>query len=301
MPQTEANNIRIAYETFGNPSDPPILLIMGLAGQLIAWDEAFCRQLSDSGLYVVTFDNRDVGLSTHFAEKGIPDVMDIVGKMMAGKDVRAPYSIEDMADDAVGLLDALRIEKAHICGMSMGGMIAQTVAIRNPERVLSLVSIYSTTGNPELPPPQPEVIQLLLTPPPDEREAFIEHELTVYRAIAGHGFPYDREWVRNLIEASYARANYPEGVIRQLTAIMTQKNRKTALGSVAVPTLVIHGTDDPLVPLECGKDTAEAVPGAELMIIEGMGHDLPHGKAWDRIGAAVIEHLQKSAAPSRAH
>lgn len=290
MPTITANNIQLAYETFGNRSDKPLLLIMGLGGQLIAWDEAFCRQLADSGHFVITFDNRDIGLSTKIREAGLPNILDMVGKMMNGQEVGGPYSIDDMADDAVGLLDALGIGKAHICGISMGGMIAQAIAIRHPRHVLSLTSVYSTTGNPHLPPPRPDVIQLLLAEQPTDRAANIEHNLRIYKALSGPGFPFDREWVRNLIEASYDRAYYPQGVIRQLTAIMTQKNRKPALRSVTAPTLVIHGSSDPLVPVECGKDTAEAIPGAELMIIEGMGHDLPHGEAWELIARAIAAH-----------
>jgi pimeloyl-ACP methyl ester carboxylesterase len=212
---------------------------------------------------------------------------------MRGEAIQPPYTIEDMADDAVGLLDALGIEKAHICGMSMGGMIAQAVVINHPRRVLSLISIYSTTGNPELPPPTQEALGILLTPPPEEREANIEHTTKLFRAIAGPGFPFDEEWHRHLAAQAYDRAFYVPGVARQFVAIWTQKNRKPKLASVSVPTLVIHGTDDPLVPVEGGKDTAEAVPEAELKIIEGMGHDLPHSGAWPQIIDAIVDHTHK--------
>ncbi len=199
-----------------------------------------------------------------------------------------------MADDAVGLLDALGIQKAHICGMSMGGMIAQTIAIRHPSRVLSLTSIYSNTGNPELPQPKPEVMGLLITPPPIEREANIEHMLNVFKTIAGPGFPVDEKWTRKILAEGYDRCFYPQGEARQLVAILTQDNRVPALASVKVPTLVVHGTKDPLVPVEGGKDTAKAIPGAQLMLIEGMGHDLPHGGAWPRIIEAIVAHTQKA-------
>jgi pimeloyl-ACP methyl ester carboxylesterase len=198
-----------------------------------------------------------------------------------------------MADDAVGLLDALGIEKAHICGMSMGGMIAQAVVINHPQRVLSLISIYSTTGNPELPPLTEEALGILLTPPPEEREANIEHNIKVFRTITGPSFDFDEEWHRKLATKAYDRAFYLPGAARHLVAIFTQKNRKPALASVAVPTLVIHGTDDPLVSVECGKDTAEAVPEAKLKIIEGMGHDLPHSGAWPQIIDAIVDHTHK--------
>jgi pimeloyl-ACP methyl ester carboxylesterase len=294
MPKANANNIMIEYETFGNPSSPPILLIIGLGGQLVYWDEAFCRQLAEAGLYVIRFDNRDAGLSTKFDEAGTPDIMDVIGKLMSGQKAAPPYTIEDMAADAVGLLDALKIEKAHICGMSMGGMIAQSLAIHYPRRVLSLTSIYSTTGNPHLPQPKPEIMGLLLTPPPKEREPFIQFNLNVFRAMTGPGFGFDEEWVRKIMGRAFDRSFCPQGVGRQLIAILTQKNRKNALKSVRVPTLIIHGDADPLVSVEAGRDTAEAVPGAELKIMEGMGHDLPHGEAWAQIANHIIAHTKKA-------
>jgi pimeloyl-ACP methyl ester carboxylesterase len=297
MPNVMANGIQIEYETYGEPTSQPLLLIIGLAVQSFYWDEQMCKRLAESGLYVIRFDNRDVGLSSKLEEAGIPDIMKAIETLMRGGKIEPPYTIEDMADDAVGLLDAIGIEKAHICGMSMGGMIAQGVAIRHPGRVLSLISIYSKTGNPDLPQPKPEVMELLLTPPPGERAAFIEHDLKIFRAITGPGFSFDEEYHRKMAAQAYDRAFYPQGVARQLMAIMAQGNRKPALASVSVPTLVVHGADDPLVPVECGKDTAEAVPGAELMIIDGMGHDLPSGKgAWPQIIDAIIAHTRKVAA-----
>ncbi len=294
MSKANANGIQIEYETFGNASGRPLLFIIGLGGQLNQWDEDLCRDLAERGYYVIRFDNRDVGLSTKIEESGEPDLMDIFGKLMKGEKIKPPYTIEDMADDAVGLLDALGIRKAHICGMSMGGMIAQTIAIRHPSRLLSLTSIYSTTGNPELPQPKPEVMELLITPPPVEREACIEHMLKVFKAIAGHGFPVDEKWTRRISAESFDRCFYPQGIARQLVAILTQDNRVPALASVKVPTLVVHGTDDPLVSVEGGKDTARAIPGAQLMLIEGMGHDLPHGGAWPQIIEALVAHTQKA-------
>jgi pimeloyl-ACP methyl ester carboxylesterase len=297
MPNAMANGIQIEYETFGEPTSQPLLLIIGLSGQLIFWDEQMCNQLAESGHYVIRFDNRDVGLSTKIEEAGVPDVMKAIETLMVGGEIKPPYTIEDMADDAVGLLDALGIEKAHLCGMSMGGMIAQSIAIRYPRRILSLISIYSTTGNPDLPQPKPEVMELLLAPPPEERAACIEHILKVFRAITGPGFSFDEEYHRDMAGQTYDRAFYPQGVSRQLMAIMAQRNRKSGLASVSVPTLVIHGADDPLVPVEGGKDTAEAVPGAELIIIDGMGHDMPSGKgAWPQIIDAIIAHTKKVAA-----
>jgi pimeloyl-ACP methyl ester carboxylesterase len=296
MPSVSANAIQLEYETFGESTSPPLLLIIGLADQLISWDEELCKQLAQQGHYVIRYDNRDAGLSSKIEEAGVPDLMRTIESLMKGEAINPPYTIEDMAEDAVGLLDALGIEKAHVCGMSMGGMIAQALAIRHPQRVLSLISIYSTTGNPKLPQPKPEVMQVLLTPPPEEREANIEFTVKVFRTIAGPGFPFDEEWHRKRAGWAYDRAFYPQGAARQLVAILTQRNRKPALASLAVPTLVIHGTADPLVPFECGKDTAEAVPGAEFKIIEGMGHDLPHGGAWPEIINAIVRHTQKVSA-----
>jgi pimeloyl-ACP methyl ester carboxylesterase len=294
MPGITANGIQIEYETFGNSSGRPLLLIIGLGGQMIQWDDALCQDLAERGHYVIRFDNRDVGLSTKCDEAGIPNLVETFGKIMQGEKIKPPYTMDDMADDAVGLLDALGIRKTHICGMSMGGMIAQTIAIRHPSRVLSLISIYSTTGNPEVPQPKPEVTGLLVAPPPTEREAFVEHVLGVFKTIAGRGFAVDEKWTRENIAEGYDRCFYPQGMIRQLVAILTQDNRKPALASVKVPTLVIHGTDDPLVSVEGGKDTAKAIPGAQLILIEGMGHDLPHGGAWPRIVEAIASHTLKA-------
>jgi pimeloyl-ACP methyl ester carboxylesterase len=235
-----------------------------------------------------------VGLSAKLEAAGVPNLMEVFGKIMQGQKIQAPYTLDDMADDGVGLLDALGIRKAHICGMSMGGMIAQTMTIRHPARVLSLISIYSNTGNPELPQPKPEVMGLLIAPPPEERGANIEHMLGVFKAIAGPGFPVDEKWTRKILAESYDRCFYPQGAARQLVAILAHGNRKPALASVKAPTLVIHGTADPLVPVEGGKDTAKAIPGAELMLIEGMGHDLPHGGAWPRIVEAIAAHTLKA-------
>ena len=293
MAQVDANGIQIEYETFGKPDSPALLLIIGLAGQLIDWDEKLCKQIAQRGHYVIRFDNRDAGLSTKIDDAGVPDIMKTIEALMTGEPVNPPYTIEDMADDAAGLLDALAIEKAHICGMSMGGMIAQTIALNYPERVLSLISIYSNTGDPEEPQPEPETMEVLLTPPPAQREAYIEFGIKLFNTISGPGFPYDREWLRNHVAQQYDRSFCPQGAARQLVAILAQKNRKPALASLSTPTLVIHGTDDPLVRVECGKNTAAAIPGARLMIIDGMGHDLPHGGAWPQIIDAIVDHTHK--------
>ena len=295
MPNVNANGIQIEYDTFGNPSSPPLLLIMGLGGQLIHWDENFCRQLADKGLFVIRYDNRDVGLSTKFEEAGLPDISELFNSLLKGNMMKTPYSLRDLADDAAGLLAALHIKKAHICGSSMGGMIAQTLAIRHPQRLLSLISIYSTTGNPELPKMQPEAMEVLMTPPPSERGAYIDYNVKTLRVIAGDGFPFDEAFIRKLSARSFDRAFYPQGVGRQMAAVIAQENRKEALSLVAAPTLVIHGTADPLVPVEHGKDTADAIPGAQLLLIEGMGHDLPHTKGpWPQVIDAIAGHTKRA-------
>lgn len=293
MSRITANGIQIEYETFGNPSDRPLLLITGIGLQMIHWDRNLCEDLVNRGHYVIRFDNRDVGLSSKFDDTVVPNVTEIFGKLMQGEKVKPPYTLNDMADDAIGLLDALGIQKAHICGMSMGGMIAQSIVIRHPARVLSLISIYSTTGNPDIPQVKPEVMGMLITPPPNEREAYIESKLEFMKKTAGPGFPIDEKWARKVTAESYDRCFYPQGIVRQFVAILTQPNRVPALASVEVPTLVVHGTDDPLMPLEGGRDTAKAIPGAQLMLIDGMGHNLPHGEAWYRIVDAIDAHTLK--------
>ena len=293
MPNVKANGIQIEYETFGDPSARPLLLIIGLGAQLIEWHEDFCEGLAEKGHYVICFDNRDSGLSQKFEELGLANVFQAGEALMRGETVTPPYTLEDMADDAAGLLDALDISKAHICGMSMGGMIAQTFAIRHPSRVQSLISIYSSTGNPDLPPPEDQAMEVLLEAPPTERQAYVDFLARTFRVIAGSGFPFDEAYHRRLAEKLYDRSFYPQGTGRQLLAVMTQENRKPALASVTAPTLVIHGSDDPLVPLECGKDTADVIPGAELLIIEGMGHELPPGNGWPQILDAITAFTKK--------
>lgn len=293
MPNATANGIQIEYDTFGDSSAPPLLLIMGLGAQMILWDEEFCEQLAAKGHYVIRFDNRDIGLSTKIDEAGVPNVMEAMNIRLSGGKVDSPYSLDDMADDAVGLLDALGIDKAHVCGASMGGMIAQTVAMRHPDRVSSMTSIMSTTGDPELPQAEPDAMAVLLTPAPTEREAAIEHAINVWRTIGSTGFPIDEERVRNRMTLSYDRCFNPEGMARQLVAILAHGDRTSALGSVTAPTLVIHGVADPLVPVECGRATAKAIPGADLLEIEGMGHDMPVG-AWPQIVDAIAAHTSKA-------
>ena len=293
MPKANANNIQIEYDTFEDPSSKPILLIAGLGSQMLSWRTKFCEQLVSRNFYVIRFDNRDVGLSTKFEEFGIPDIIKVTKAVQAGETVETPYTLEDMADDAVGLLDALNVEKAHICGASMGAYISQIVTFRHPSHVFSLISIMGSTGNPTLPPPTQEAIRALLTRMPIEREAYIEQSIKRRRVIYGSGFPFDERQWRIDIANSYDRCFYPQGFTRQLAAIRSNGNRKPKLATVKVPTLIIHGGDDPLVPIEGGKDTAEAIPDSKLLIIDGMGHSLPP-ETWPQIVEAITENANKA-------
>ncbi|PKN53256.1 MAG: alpha/beta hydrolase [Deltaproteobacteria bacterium HGW-Deltaproteobacteria-13] len=288
MPHATANGIQIEYDTFGDASSPALLLIIGAGGQMIYWEEAFCESLAKRGHFVIRFDNRDAGLSTKFEEAGIPDMM----AAMKGEPVSSPYSLEDMADDAVGLLDALGIRKAHICGSSMGGEIAQIISYRYPERVLSLISIMSSTGNPELPRIKPDVLAAVFKPVPDEREAYIEHQVDLWRMLWSRGFPFDEKRLRKVLAEGYDRSYYPQGMIRQSAAVLVHGYQKSAIASIKVPTLVIHGDADPLMPVEGGKETAQLIPGAKLLIIEGMGHDMPR-ETWQKIIDAISDHTIK--------
>jgi pimeloyl-ACP methyl ester carboxylesterase len=291
MPKAKVNNIEIEYDTFGDPSAKPLLLVMGLGGQMIAWVDEMCEGLANQGLFVIRFDNRDVGLSTKFDEAGLPNLLEINSAIARGEKPEVPYTLEDMADDAIGVLDDLNVEKAHICGASMGGMIAQVITYRHPSRVLSLTSIMSTTGNPDLRQPTQELIQELFKPIPTERDASIEEGVKRGRLTYGT-FPYNEDQARLMRTLAYDRCFYPQGIMRQAAAISANGNRKHKLASITVPTLVVHGREDPLVPVEGGIDTAEAIPGAELLIIDGMGHSFPPEVA-PKILEALISNINK--------
>lgn len=288
MAHATANGIRIEYETFGDAASPALLLIAGNGAQLLFWDTAFCRSLAENGLYVIRFDNRDAGLSSKCDVAGVPDIMATIQAAMAGQPVRAPYTLSDMADDAVGLLDALGIAKAHICGASMGGMIAQVVAYRHPQRVRSLTSIMSNTGNPTAPQAKPEAIAAVVAPPPTQRDAYVAHNMAVWRNIWSPGFPFEEARARAFLEQSYDRSFCPAGMARQNVAVIACGDRRPSLATIKAPTLVIHGADDPLIPFGAGKETAQVVPGARLVRIAGMGHDMPTG-TWPEIVAAIVE------------
>jgi pimeloyl-ACP methyl ester carboxylesterase len=286
MPRAYANGVEIEYETFGHPSNRPLLLVMGLGMQMIGWDDDFCAALVDSGHFVIRFDNRDVGLSTKLAAAGVPNIIEISMKAMSRQPAESPYSLDDMADDAAAVLDAVGLASAHVCGASMGGMIVQTLAIRKPERVRSLTSIMSTTGDSSLPPPTPEAMSALIQPPPPDRDGAIEAAVRVFRTIGSPGFLFDDARVRAKAALGYDRCFHPEGVARQLAAIIAHGSRVEALCKLRVPTLVIHGDADPLVSIEGARDTARCIADAELMVIEGMGHDLPV-EVWPRVVAGI--------------
>jgi len=284
----KVGEVELVYDTFGNPSSPPMLLIMGLGAQMIRWDDAFCKAIAAQGRWVIRFDNRDVGLSTKCDEAGIPDVMSLI----QGQKVDVPYTLKDMAADAVGLLDTLEIKTADVVGVSMGGMIAQTIAIHYPERVRTLTSIMSSTGNPDLPQSTPEAMSVLLAPPASNRDNYVTDQLKAAKVLHGTKYPLNEEYVRNYAERSYDRCYNPTGVVRQLSAVLGSGRRNEALANVKIPTLVIHGDIDPLVPVEAGKDTAKSIPGAKLVIIEGMGHSFPT-EVVPQILKEILQHTAK--------
>ncbi|HEY5336906.1 MAG TPA: alpha/beta hydrolase [Rhizomicrobium sp.] len=277
MPQVKANGITIEYESFGRESDPVILLIMGFAAQLTLWPTALCEGLAVKGFRVIRFDNRDIGKSTHLSQLGAPNVPEAMMKRMSGQAVTVPYQLDDMAQDAASLLDALGIRKAHIVGASMGGMIAQIVAAKHPVHTASLTSIMSTTGRMDLPPAKPEAMAALTTPPvSDSREDRIAAGLRIAKALGSPGFPANETDLRRDVEAAVDRAPYDaDGVARQLLAIVAASPRNDLLKTVKAPSQVIHGAEDPILTVEGGKDTADSIPGAKLHIVPGMAHDFP--------------------------
>ena len=289
MPRAQTNGIELEYETFGDPTKPAMLLIMGLGVQMLGWDERFCNLLADRGFFVIRFDNRDVGLSTH-TEGPIPNPL----QLMAQDYSSATYTLDDMADDTAGLLDELGIAAAHVAGASMGGMIGQTLAAKHPDRVLSLASIMSSTGNSEVGQPQPEAITALITPMPGDRDGYVDAAMRAFSVIGSPGYPPDEERLRDLIGRSYDRSYDPIGFLRQLAAIMASGDRTEALRSIKAPTVVIHGEDDPLIVKSGGEATAAAIPGAKLVTIPGMGHDLPP-ELWPQFIDEIVENAERAA------
>ena len=293
MPQITANGISIEYEAYGDTANPPLLLVMGLGAQLTLWPMEFVEALVARGYYVIRFDNRDIGLSQKFGTHGIPNFRRVALKRMFGLRSKLPYRLTDMAKDAAGLLDALGIAKAHVVGASMGGMIVQLMAIEHPGKVLTMTSIMSTTGNRKLPPAKPEAMQALLNRAPAGAtlEQVMPIGITVSRAIGSPGYPSDEASLKQRIERDYTRSFYPEGAARQISAIVDDGDRRKRLAQVTTPTLVIHGVDDPLVPVEGGRDTAQAIRGAKLLEIDGMGHDLPP-ELVEQIADAIAAHAK---------
>ncbi|HEY4604011.1 MAG TPA: alpha/beta hydrolase [Blastococcus sp.] len=284
--RAQVGDLEIAYETFGDAGDPPILLVMGLATQMIGWPDEFCAGLADRGYFVVRFDNRDIGLSTHLDSAGAPDILTVLG----GDASSVPYGLADLADDTVGLLDALGLDSVHLIGASMGGMIAQLVALRHPARVRSLTSIMSTTGDPSVGRPSEAALALLVAPAARDRDAAVQRVIDTYRVVGSPGFEFDESALRERAGLSFDRAYDPAGVARQLAAVLTTPDRTRALKGISVPTLVIHGSDDALVDVSGGRATAAAVPDAELLVVDGMGHDLPRAmwpEITDRITALI--------------
>jgi pimeloyl-ACP methyl ester carboxylesterase len=276
MPQVKANGLSFEYESFGRESDPAILFIMGFAAQMTLWPVELCTGLASRGYRVVRFDNRDIGLSQKLDSLGMFNPAEAFMKAASGQAIPHPYLVTDMANDAAGILTALGIDKAHIVGASMGGMIAQTVAANHPAKTLSLISIMSTTGRPGLPPGKPEAMAALTTPPANlERETRIAHAMHTWRVLGSQPvYAATDVELRAIAEREVDRSPYyPTGMARQLVAVLASGPRNEMLKKVKAPTLVIHGADDPIIPLECGKDTADSIAGARLKVVPGMGHD----------------------------
>ena len=288
--RASSNGIEIEYETFGDPSDPALLLVSGLGCQMVWWNPEFCEALVDRGFRVIRFDNRDVGLSTKIDTH--IDVLAAITGLLQGQEVEAPYDLSDMAADAWGLCDALDIDRAHILGLSMGGMIAQQMAIDQPDRVLSLTSVASTTGDPDVGQPTPEALAVLLAEPKTDRAEYLKDAIESGRILAGPEHR-DDDWILRRNELQFDRCFHPAGVSNQMLAILTSPSRTAGLRAIAVPSLVVHGEIDPLVTISGGERTAESLSGSEFLRLDGMGHDLP-SYYW----ATVIHHVTAMAARS---
>ncbi|MGH9212971.1 MAG: alpha/beta fold hydrolase [Acidimicrobiales bacterium] len=287
-PGSTSTSITLCYETLGDPTDPTLFLIMGLGCQLIDWPDGFCRLLVDRGFHVVRYDNRDVGLSTHLPEPA--DVLSVLQSIDGGQAPQVPYLLTDMADDAIGLLDHLDIDRAHVVGASLGGMIAQTLAVARRDRLASLTSIMSTPG-PNAAHPTPEALNALLSPPAQTVE---EAQVRSVDKAGIWGSPglYDPDEIHDRVRRAWARRYDPQGTARQFAAVLASGDRSPALRELDLPTLVIHGTADTLIPPAGGEATAAAIPGATLLLVEGMGHDLPR-PLWPQVGDAIVEHVTR--------
>ena len=294
--QATVNGIRITYEDKGPKEAPAILLVMGLGGQLTLWPDEFVDALNTRGFRTIRYDNRDVGLSTRFEAAGVPNLKWMFVKAAIGLPVRPAYTLADMAADGIGLLDHLGIDRAHVVGVSMGGMISQHIAARYPQRILSLTSVMSTTGNRRLPRARKEAMQVLANRPMSgDKEALIAYSVNAARVIGSAGYPSAEDRLQARVRADFERGWYPQGVARQMAAIVADGDRRSMLKKVKAPTLVIHGEDDPLVPLPGGRDTADNIAGARLKTIPGMGHDLPLALV-DTLADAIAEHIDETSA-----
>ncbi|WP_027581729.1 alpha/beta hydrolase [Bradyrhizobium sp. Ai1a-2] len=289
-----ANGIDICYEIFGDENAEPMLLIMGLGAQMVLWDDEFCEQLAARGFRVIRFDNRDIGQSGKLTGGGRLTPFELLKLRLFKIPIAAPYKLIDMAKDTVGLMDALGLKSAHLVGASMGGMIAQEVAISFPQAVRSLTSIMSTTGDPKVPPPSREAMAMLMAPPPKTKGEYIERFAQTWKMLRVGSFPEDEALDPSRALRNYERGLNPAGVGRQLRAILASGSRKQRLGAVKAPTLVIHGTVDPLVHPAGGKDTAVSIPGAKLLMVDGMGHALPI-PMWPEIIDAIDQHAHRAA------
>ncbi len=288
----QANGMTLEYDTFGDPADPAVLLVMGLAGQMVAWDEELCARLAARGFHVIRFDNRDIGRSTWLDHEPVPSFGGLLWARRRGLPLRVPYLVTDMADDALGLLDALGIGRAHVVGVSMGGMIGQTMAIRAPERVRTLTSVMSSTGDPDLPHPHWRATAAMFVPATRERERYLKRAIMIWRILTGPRIAVDMARTRAQSERAFSRGVHPQGAARQLAAILASPPRTEDLRRIHTPTLVIHGDQDPLVPLEGGRRTAAAIPGARLEVVPGMGHALAP-PLWERLIDRIVEHASR--------
>lgn len=295
LESTNGTVIETVYDIFGNAADPPLILLAGLGAQMVSWDEQFCAQLAGYGFRVIRFDNRDVGLATKFDGARVPDIGRLLKARLEGKvaDIYLPYTLHDMVADTIALMDELGIEKAHIVGASMGGGIAQLLAIHHPERVLTLTAIMTSSGEPGLPLPEPEAMAVFMRPRSDNRAEYIESAVEGWRIMYGSGYPLDVEDARQRAGCFYDRCYYPDGSGRQLAATAALESLKPGLAMVKVPTLVIHGDEDPLFPIACGRDIAASVPGAKMLILEGVGHSLPK-PIWSDVIAELAATLAKN-------
>ncbi|BFM18149.1 alpha/beta hydrolase [Maricurvus nonylphenolicus] len=303
MPQIHSNGINIEYETFGNQQDPYLLLIAGVGQQLTMWPQAFCQLLAEKGFFVIRFDNRDVGLSTKYSESKEPGLLRLFLHQLWGGPISPVYSLDDMTKDCVGLLDALGIEKAHIIGASMGGMIAQLIAANFPGKTLSLTSIMSTSGSPSLPKPAPYVVRNTFIKSIVNTKTFIinkakyiQHNSECLRILGSKSFPLDETTRQEIVAKDMARSFYPQGFKRQMTAIIVDGDRSLRLAKIQAPTLVIHGEQDPLFAVECGRHTAESIPNAELACIKDMAHDLPP-ELYEKITGLITTHISQHLCP----